>query len=293
MRVAGGRLDLRRPLLVGILNLTPDSFSDGGLLPDLDAVVDRAAQLVADGADLLDLGGESTRPGATEVSADQELERVTRAMEALAARFEVPLSIDTRRATVAAACTRVGASMVNDVSGFSDPDMASVVASSGAGWVLMHAATPVGQMRWSERAGEVPGGVAEGAEHVAKTLQERVMAAVVEGVAREQLAVDPGIGFGKSHAQNLGFLRGFGPIARLGLPVYVGPSRKSFIGRITGRPAHERQMGTAAAVTAAVLAGAAFVRVHDVAMMRPVVDVATAIRDAGELPEIAAECQVR
>ena len=279
MRLGGRELDLTRPLLVGILNVTPDSFSDGGQLPDAQAVLARASQMLDDGADLLDIGGESTRPGAEPVGVDVELQRVLPAFAALQG-LPVPLSIDTRRAKVADAALELGAVMVNDVSGFGDPDMGAVVARHGAAWVLMHMPHAVGAMPQSGRAGAMPAGVAVGLERVAQDLEAAVQRAVAAGVDRRQIAVDPGVGFGKTLQQNLAFLRGGGPLATLGLPLYLGPSRKSFIGAVSGAPVGDRVWGTAAAVTAAVLGGAAFVRVHDVAAMRQVVDVATALRDA-------------
>lgn len=271
-------LDDHRPQVVGILNLTPDSFSDGGQLADLDGALRRAEALLAGGADLLDLGGESTRPGAAPVPPELELARVLPVVEALSHRLDVPLSVDTRRAAVAEACIAAGAVMVNDVSGYGDPAMGPVVARTGVGWVLMHMPHRVGRMGWSERVGPMPEGLQEGMQRVADDLGETVTRALAAGVGRDQLAVDPGIGFGKSLAQNLAFLRHHGPVARLDLPVFIGPSRKSFIGAICGAEVGERLMGTAAAVTAAVLAGARFVRVHDVTAMRQVVDVAWAIR---------------
>lgn len=281
MLLGSHQIDLRVPTLVGILNLTPDSFSDGGELPTLDAVLRRAACMVAAGADVLDLGGESTRPGAAQVDAQQELERVAPAVQALRSRLDVPLSVDTHKADVARECLRLGATMVNDVSGFGDPDMGTVVARAGAAWVLMHMPNAVGAMGWSLASDAMPQTLEAGLERVARDLEDAVRRACAAGVSRAQLAVDPGIGFGKSLAQNLAFLRSPGPIARLDLPVFMGPSRKSFIGAVTGAEVGHRLMGTAAAVTAAVLAGAAFVRVHDVGEMRQVVDVARAIRDRG------------
>ncbi len=280
LRIAGGALDLACPAVVGILNVTPDSFSDGGELATSAAVIDRAAAMVGDGADVLDIGGESTRPGAATVSVDEELTRVLPAIEAIANRFTIPISIDTRRAVVAARSLTAGARLVNDVSGFGDPAMGSVVAKAGAGWILMHMPHDVGAMCWSTRTEGMPSGVVEGLQTAASALQLRVEAAEEAGVDRSQLAIDPGIGFGKSQVQNLGFLRGFGPVAKLDLPILVGPSRKSFLGNVTGKPPGQRVFGTAAAVTAAVLAGAVLIRVHDVAAMRDVVDVAHAIKTA-------------
>ena len=285
MKLGTRVLEGDRPYLVGILNLTPDSFSDGGQIADLDAAIRRADAMIAAGADLLDLGGESTRPGALPVPPEQELERLLPVVSALSRRLDVALSVDTRRAAVAEACIDAGALMINDVSGFEDPAMGALVARTGVGWVLMHMPHSVGEMDWSRRAGPMPEGLQAGLQRVADDLEVTVGRACAAGVGREQLAVDPGIGFGKSLAQNLAFLRHHGPVARLDLPVFIGPSRKSFIGAISGAGVGERLMGTAAAVTAAVLAGARFVRVHDVAEMRQVVDVAWAIRASAEGPD--------
>jgi len=285
MRLGTRVLDLERTHLVGILNLTPDSFSDGGELPSVDAALRRAEAMVEAGADLLDVGGESTRPGAAAVSTEQEIERVLHVVRALAQRFDTPVSIDTRKASVAAPCIEAGALMVNDVSGFGDPQMGALVARTGVAWVLMHMPNAVGDMGWTERAGPMPADLFDGLQRVADDLHAAVKRACEAGVRRQQLAVDPGIGFGKTLAQNLAFLRHPGPIARLDLPVFIGPSRRSFIGAISASEVGDRLMGTAAAVTAAVLGGASFVRVHDVAAMRQVVDVAHAIRASAQGPD--------
>ena len=286
MQLGGRAVDLQRPWLVGILNLTPDSFSDGGQLRHIDDVLFTTQRMIAEGADLLDLGGESTRPGAAEVTEIEEIERVVPAIAALHARLEVPLSVDTRRAAVAREALAAGAVMVNDVSGFSDLDMGPVVAASGAAWVLMHMPHAVGAMAPSQRTAGMSDDLHTGLQQIAAGLADAVARAQAAGVARSQLAVDPGVGFGKTLQQNLCLLRGVAPIAMLDLPVYLGPSRKSFIAAVaqaaTADLPAQRLFGTAAAVAAAVLGGAAFVRVHDVAAMRQVVDVAVALRDAGK-----------
>jgi dihydropteroate synthase len=280
MRLGSRELDLSRTLVVGIVNVTPDSFFAGSRTAALPSGRARMADMAAAGADLLDIGGESTRPGALPVSAAEELARVLPLIEA-AAGLGVPVSVDTRRAEVAMAALAAGAVMVNDVSAGGDPEMAAVVAASGAAWVLMDMPHAVGAMAPSQAAGGCPAALEAGLEAVARRLEAAVARAVAGGVPRAQLAVDPGLGFGKSLEQNLAFLRGPGPLARLRLPVFVGPSRKSFIGCLTGAAVEDRLPGTAAAVTAAVLAGVSFVRVHDVAPMRQVVDVAIAIREVG------------
>ena len=280
MRLRDRDFDLRKPLLVGILNVTPDSFSDGGQLLTQDALLQRAEQLVQGGADLLDLGGESTRPNAPPVTPDEEAARVLPAIAAIAQRLDVPLSVDTRRAAIAAEALQLGAAMVNDVSGFGDPQMGDVVARAGAAWVLMHMPHAVGAMAWSQKVSTLPEDSHAAVAQIAADLAVAVARAQAAGVARSQLAIDPGVGFGKSLQQNLALLRRCDALLQLGLPLYLGPSRKSFLGAITGASVNDRLGATAAAVTAAVLAGAAFVRVHDVRVMRQVLDVATAIRDA-------------
>lgn len=281
MRLGGRELDLQRPLLVGILNLTPDSFSDGGELLDPAMALQRARLLVDQGADLLDLGGESTRPGASEVSEQEELQRVVPVVRAITAALAIPVAVDTRRSRVAADALQAGATMINDVSAFSDPEMGRVVARADAAWVLMHMPHRVGAMGWSQAAADWPVDLDEAIARISSELQEAVARAQAAGVAFGQLAVDPGIGFGKTVAQNLALLRPQPALAKLGLPLYLGPSRKSFL-RAVARPGTaesplDREFGTAAAVAAAVWAGATFVRVHHLAAMRQVMDTALAI----------------
>lgn len=280
MRWRSRALDLRRPQLVGILNLTPDSFSDGGELPDVAAVVARAAQMVADGADVLDLGGESSRPGAQPVSEAEELARVLPALRQVVDAVGVPVSIDTRRPNVARQALVAGAAAVNDTSGAVQPAMAAAVREFAAGWILMHAPAALGQMGWSQATAAMPENTALGVQRVADDLAAMVAAAERLGVDRARLAIDPGLGFAKTAAQNRALLLCPPVIANIGLPVYVGPSRKSFlVSNLRGPalPPKERLHLTAAAVAAAVLNGAAFVRVHDVGPMRQVVDLAAAL----------------
>ena len=284
MRLHGLTVDLSRPWLVGILNTTPDSFADGGELPTVAAAVDRARALVDAGADMLDIGGESSRPGAEPVSLAEECARVLPAIAAICQAVAVPVSVDTRRAIVAEAALAHGAAMVNDTSGCADAAMAEVVRAAGAAWVLMHMPHALGAGGWSCRVAELSTEVGGAIDQIAADLAATVLLATAAGVAREQLAVDPGIGFGKNVAQNLALLRRQPALATIGLPLYLGPSRKSFLRAVLrgsgGAVPRDRDGATAAAVTAAVLAGAAFVRVHNVAAMRQVIDAATAIRDA-------------
>jgi dihydropteroate synthase len=248
---------------MGILNVTPDSFSDGGRYADVDAAVAHARQMIADGADLVDIGGESTRPGSGRIDAGTELARVLPVIRELAVAG-VPMSIDTTRATVAAAALETGVSVVNDVSGgLADPDMGRVVADAGCPWVLMH---------WrghSRRMGELAT-YDDVVKEVCAELSERADAAVAAGVARDRLILDPGLGFAKNAEHNWQLSAHLGAIIELGLPVLFGSSRKSYLGRLladsegTPRPATERDAATAATSLLAVAAGAWGVRVHDV-----------------------------
>jgi dihydropteroate synthase len=261
---------------MGILNITPDSFADPGPLLDPAAAVAAALRMAADGADLIDIGGESTRPGADPVSADEELSRVMPVLRALQGRLTIPISIDTYKAAVAREAVAAGAVMVNDVSGLQrDPALAGVVAGSGAALVLMHARGSSKTMYAEAEYGDV---VAE----VIGELRGSIDGARAAGVPLERIIVDPGVGFAKRPSHSYGVLARLPELAAvLERPMLVGPSRKSFLREaVGGRPAPERDWGTAAAVTAAVLAGAHIVRVHAVAEMTQVVRVAEQIRKA-------------
>jgi dihydropteroate synthase len=263
---------------MGVVNATPDSFSDGGRFLEADAAVARALALAEEGADLVDVGGESTRPGAALVAASEEIRRVVPVIERLRARgFPLPISVDTSKAAVARAALRAGADLVNDVRALADPELAAAVAEAGVPAVLMHMRGTPGDM--ASRAV-----YADVVQDVIAELAAAVARAEAAGVARERTIVDPGIGFAKTAVQNLELLRRLPELRALGRPILVGPSRKSFIGRITGAPAAERLPGTLAAVTAAVLAGVEWVRVHDVAAARQAARVAAAIRDGAVPP---------
>ena len=249
----------RRCLVMGVVNVTPDSFSDGGRYLDPERAVAHGLALVAEGADLLDVGGESTRPGASDVPEAVELERVLPVVSELARTAGVPLSIDTRKAAVAAAALAAGATMVNDVSaGRHDPDLLGVAADAKVPLVLMHMLGTPATMQDDPRYDDV---VAE----VEAFLAERCRAAEAAGVDHEALVVDPGIGFGKRDRDNYALLDQLARFTRLGHPVMVGTSRKAFIGRALDSPADQRVEGTAATVVWAVERGARIVRVHDVA----------------------------
>ena len=251
---------------MAILNVTPDSFADGGARLDADVAIAAARRMVAEGADLIDVGGESTRPGASPIPADEEWRRVAPVLEGLRGRIDVPLSIDTYKSDIAARAIDLGASMVNDVTGLSgDPDMAGVVARSGAAVVLMHNRGVSADMYAQAQYGEA-------AADVARELAERARGALAAGIAADRIVLDPGLGFAKRAEQSMAVLAGLPSLAALGYPILCGPSRKSFLKVALGDvPAAERVWGTAAAVTAAVLLGAHIVRVHDVAEMAQVV----------------------
>ena len=264
------------PFIMGILNVTPDSFSDGGDYTDTSAAVARGIELAAQGADIIDVGGESTRPGAEPVPLAQELARVLPVIQGLAEKTAVPISIDTTKAEVARQALAAGAQIVNDVSALRfDSAMARVVAESGVPVVLMH-------MRGTPRTMQQNIGYENLTEDLTAFFYERMAAAVAAGIAHDRIIIDPGIGFGKSvDTDNFTILKNLHAFAALGRPVLVGPSRKAFIGRVTGRDAAQRDAGSAAAVAVAVYNGAHIVRVHNAAMMRDVVRVAAAIKNAG------------
>ena len=250
----------RRTYIMGVLNVTPDSFSGDGIM-DVSAAVTRARQMLAEGADIIDVGGESTRPGAQPVPLDEELRRVIPAVEALAGGLDAVVSVDTMKSEVARRALRAGATMINDVSALrADPEMAGVAAASRVPVVLMHgygtakgASSPPARSVVSE---------------VVEFLEARIESAVASGVARDRILVDPGFGFGKTVQQNLEVLRRLGDLRVLGLPVAVGPSRKGTIGHILGGlPVQERVEGTAAAVAVCIMNGADVIRVHDVGAM--------------------------
>jgi dihydropteroate synthase len=256
--------------LMGVVNVTPDSFSDGGLYLDPSAAIAHGRELAAAGATILDVGGESTRPGAAPVAADEELRRVEPVVAALAGSVE-SISVDTSKATVAEAALDAGASIVNDVTALrGDPEMAALVADRGAGLVLMHMAGDPRTMQVNPEYGDV---VAE----VRDFLAERLAAAVAAGVDESRIWLDPGIGFGKTVAHNLELLRGIPELATLGRPILLGTSRKSFIGRQDGSAAPDRLGGTIATSILAALAGAAVLRVHDVREMAQALKLTSAV----------------
>ncbi|MGA6829030.1 dihydropteroate synthase [Nitrospira sp. NS4] len=257
---------------MGIVNVTPDSFSDGGRFLDPEKALGHGMDLVAQGADILDVGAESTRPGASPVDADEELRRLIPLITSLAKRVPIPISVDTMKARVAQAAIDAGASIVNDVTALRfDPEMASVIARTGAGAVLMHMQ---GMPETMQQAPQYEDVVSEVCEFFAA----RVDAAEQAGIAKSHIVLDPGIGFGKLQDHNVQLLNRLSAFRGLNRPILVGVSRKAFLGKILDRPVEDRIWGTAAAVALAVDRGADILRVHDVAEMLDVVKVAAAMK---------------
>jgi dihydropteroate synthase len=265
-----------RTLIMGVLNVTPDSFSDGGKYDQPEIAIEHALALELAGADLLDIGGESTRPGSEETSASQELDRILPVLEGLRGRLKIPVSVDTRRSTVAELALRADAEIINDVSGLrGDARIAEVAAKYGVPLILMHMRGEPRTMQHGPFARDVMKDVAQG-------LRDSVAKARKAGVAKSQIILDPGIGFGKSYSQNYELLQKLPQLAALGHPLLVGTSRKGFLGAtpaLDGKPAppEQRIWGTAATVTASILGGAHIVRVHDVAEMVQVARVADCV----------------
>ena len=271
-RFGGRTLDLsRRAGIMGILNVTPDSFSDGDRYFTVEQAVARALEMEEEGADIIDIGGESTRPNAAPVDQEEELRRVMPVIEALAGRLNIPVSIDTFKSSVAKEALASGAAIVNDISALTfDERMAEVVSSAGAGLVLMHTRGRPADMQKDTSYVSIM-------SEVADSLKRSLALAEDAGIDAERIVVDPGIGFGKSAEGNVEILRRLSELSSLGRPILVGTSRKSFIGAFLGRTAGDRTFGTAATVTVALAHGATLFRVHDVRAMRDTVDMAMAI----------------
>jgi dihydropteroate synthase len=266
-----GTIVFDRTRLMGVLNLTPDSFFDGGVHDGAERGYARGMELEQQGADILDVGGESTRPGSLPVTAEEESRRVLPVLERLARRLSIPISIDTNKAAVASRAFEAGASMLNDVTALrNDPGMGPLVAARKAPVILMHALWPPATMQSAPEYVDV-------VEDVRAFLHSRAAFAQQCGVARERIVLDPGIGFGKTLEHNLELLRELPRLLSLGHAILVGPSRKSFVGAILDQPASARLWGTAGAVALCAAAGAQLVRVHDVAEMRDVVRVVDAV----------------
>lgn len=277
-----------RTLVMGVLNVTPDSFSDGGKYSSAHAAVARGLALEAAGANLIDIGGESTRPGSKGVTAEVEMRRILPVITALAEKLTIPISVDTSKAVVAEAAVLAGAELINDVTGLrNDRRVAEVAVRLKVPLILMHMRGTPATMQKMGFARDAMGDVKAG-------LMRSVRMARKAGVPKSQIAIDPGIGFGKNAKQNLELIGRVSEIARLGFPLLVGTSRKSFVGRLLGgAPAHDRKWGTAATVTASVLGGAHIVRVHDVEEMAQVVRVADAIRTPALFDELVESARGR
>lgn len=266
-------LDLSRTAVMGVLNVTPDSFSDGGLWFDRDRAIEHGLEMVVQGASIVDVGGESTRPGAAPVPEQEELGRVVPVIEALAGELDAPISVDTRKPSVARRAIEAGASMVNDTAGEEfDPEIDVVCRDTGAAMVVMHSRGTPSTMRSLTDYDDV-------VSEVTAFLRRRAVDLLAAGVPRESIAVDPGFGFAKTPQQNLILLNRLEAILDLGYPVLSGTSRKSFIGAVLNLPEEQRVEGTAATVAWAVMKGAHIVRVHDVEEMARVVRMTEAIRD--------------
>ena len=257
--------------IMGIINVTPDSFSDGGKYANVEAAVMRAKQMVADGADIIDIGGESSRPGAEPISANEECRRVVPVVQALAEQFQIPISVDTYKAEVAYEALSAGACVINDITALhGDPNMCQIVADAQAGVILMHMQGVPATM---QKAPTYQNVVLE----VHAWLTEVASQAVDRGIDSSRIMIDPGIGFGKTFDHNLEILHNLIQFRGIGYPLLVGVSRKKFIGQILDLPVHQREEGTAATVAWSIINGANVVRVHDVAKMKQVAQVIDAI----------------
>lgn len=268
------RLLLSRPRIVGVVNVTPDSFSDGGQLHDTQAAIAHALKLSEQGADILDVGGESTRPGATAVPVDEEIGRVVPVIEALA-REGCLVSVDTSKPEVMRAALAAGAGMVNDVAALRAPGAMEAVAASGAAVCLMHMQGDPQSMQQSPRYADV-------VNEVKQFLRARVQACEAAGIARERLVIDPGFGFGKTLQHNLALLKHLGELAELDVPILAGLSRKSMLGTLTGRVVDEREFAGVAAHLMAVAQGARLLRVHNVMAMRDALAIWNAVEEYGD-----------
>jgi dihydropteroate synthase len=265
-----------RTLVMGILNTTPDSFSDGGLYLDADLALRRSMEMIEGGADIIDIGGESSRPGSEAVNQADELRRVVPVIEAVRREFDIPISIDTTKAAVAREALAAGADIINDITALTgDPDMINVAAQSGCGVVLMH-------MQGTPRTMQTDPHYDDCVSEINDYLQKRIESCIEAGIDKTRICIDPGIGFGKRLEDNLDLVASGNALRQLGVPVLIGASRKGFIGTLTNARVDERLEGSLAVAVASVLAGADIVRVHDVAPTRRAVLMADAMRERFE-----------
>jgi dihydropteroate synthase len=274
----------KRTLIMGVVNVTPDSFSDGGQFIETHKAVEHAIRLASEGADIIDIGGESTRPGSDPVVPNVEIERVLPVVEQAAAEISIPISIDTTKAVVARSTLNAGASIVNDISGFRfDPELPKVVADHGSGIILMHIRDNPTTMQANTYYHDI-------FKEIKEYLHKSIQIALSEGIAQNSIAIDPGIGFGKSLTDNYRLIDHLDYFRELRCPIVVGPSRKSFIGKVLDLPADQRIWGTAAAVACSILSGADIVRVHDVKEMVQVARICDMFRqvrhDKGNIAEV-------
>ena len=260
---------------MGVLNITPDSFSDGGKYFSQKSAFDRASQIIEEGADIIDIGGESSRPGAEPISESEELRRVMPIVEKIASRFSIPISIDTYKSSVARSCIEIGASIINDISAMQfDPKMIKVAEDSGAFVILMH-------MKGSPKTMQDLPEYKDVISEIITFFKNRLNEVTLGKIDLDKIIIDPGIGFGKSVIHNYTILRDLNAMNVLGFPILIGTSRKSFIGKTLNLPESERFEGTAASVTAAILNGARIVRVHDIKKIKRVVSITDSIKDVG------------
>lgn len=272
LELGGTLLDLKTPRIMGVLNRTPDSFSDGGRFTGLDQALSQVEKMAKEGADIVDVGGESTRPGAADVSLQEELDRVLPLIEGIRARFPVPISIDTSKPEVMGAAVAAGAAMINDVYALRRPGALQAAAATGTALCLMHMQGEPRTMQKEPHYGDVT-------EEVKDFLADRAEAALAAGVPKQRILLDPGFGFGKNLEHNLTLLRRLPELAALGYPLLVGLSRKAMIGTLLGgKPADERMQGSVAAAVIAVQNGASIVRVHDVAPTVEALKIAAALK---------------
>ena len=274
LRCADQTVDLSQPVVMGVLNVTPDSFSDGGQFMSVEATVTHGVRMAEEGATFIDVGGESTRPGAQPVTAEEELQRVLPVIEGLRQRTAAVISVDTSKAQVMRAAAAAGAGLINDVRALREPAALETAAATGCAVCLMH-------MQGDPRTMQLAPAYADVVQEVRQFLAERLRCCRAAGFAPQRLAIDPGFGFGKNLAHNLQLLRQLTQIAALGAPLLVGLSRKSMLGTLTGRPAGERLAGSVALAVLAVLGGARIVRAHDVAATVDALKVVVAVQTGG------------